>query len=404
MPQNSQASLWMSAVCALAIGCASSSQKRDDLPKMSKVVYGLVGSFDSESFVSPTPILEPYIAAGGVGFDTNARRAFIVSQNGLVRAVKDPELEELWRYEHNNPFTMAPRFLAKSAIETLPDDLVVVGTQGGEVIALNAKDGSLTWEYTIGGELRQAPIVHQRRLLITNSRNQLSALDPATGKWLWQYAREFPQGMTVFGHSGVTVDGDHAYVGFADGYVAAVRMEDGTALWARPLTMSSTGFADADATPEVFGNRVYAASFEDGVFALNKDTGESIWQLSMRGVTRLTVKEPRVFVANSSGELTALDAESGRTLWRFKFPPANVTKPLVYRGFVALGLSPGGLYVLEEDTGRPVQLFNPGGVVSELTLTAGELGFLSEGSVAYLMRYGERSAISLESHRRYLGF
>lgn len=386
------------------VSCATGRTQRGELPKMSKVVYGLVGSYDNEPFVSPTPLLNPYVASGGVGYDSVGRRAFIASQNGLLRAVSNPELNEIWRYHHGISLSMPPRFVAKKEWPTVGQDLVITGSQAGELLALDAATGTLVWRYELGGELRQPVVVHQGRLLVTNSRNQLSALDPASGKWLWQYARDAGQNMSVFGHSGVSVEGGYAYVGFADGYVASVRMEDGTALWSRPITLSSSGFADADATPQVLSNRVYAASFEDGVVALNKATGETVWQLSMRGVTRLTVKEPRVFVANSSGELLSIDAESGRTLWRFKFPPANVARPIVYRGFVALGLDPGGLYVLEEDTGRPVQLFNPGGVVSELSLTGGELGFLSEGSVAYLMRYGDKSGISLDAHRRYLGF
>src|SRR4029079_7686250 len=111
------------------------------------------------------------------------------------------------------------------------EDLVAFGSKNGRVFVVTAERGVPVWSYDLGGELRVQPTVAQGRLLITNARNQLVALDALTGKWLWQYTRDFPVQMTILGHAGVTVRGSIAYVGFSDGFICAVQLEDGLLAW-----------------------------------------------------------------------------------------------------------------------------------------------------------------------------
>ncbi|MCC6807680.1 MAG: PQQ-binding-like beta-propeller repeat protein [Deltaproteobacteria bacterium] len=397
---------WLAAVALFSISCAGNPSRLHTFKLVDDptaiVVWGLVFAHPTERVKLLTPLLEPIEALGGVGLDSKDKVLFTANFQGVYSAVRVRDQETLWRHSGVDPLSMPPTFVSKESVRS-PDDLVIFGSQNGRVFAVNAQTGATVWTYEMGGEISEAPTVAEGRLLIMNSRNQLMALDALTGKWLWQYTRDFPVGLTILGHSGVAVKADKVFVGFSDGFLACVQLDDGLLQWSRPLTLSGQGFADADATPIVVGDRVYASSVHDGVYALKADTGDVIWQLRAANVTRLTAQDPTLFALSASGKLQAIDADSGKPRWELKFPTAVVSKPVAHRGYIAFGAKPGGLYVVDVQTGRLVQRFFPGGVASELAVRGGSLAFMSEGSVIYYMRYGEKHNLLLDAKRRYVG-
>src|SRR5438045_9251249 len=89
-------------------------------------------------------------------------------------------------------------------------------------------------------------------LLVASQSETLFAIDRATGKWKWQYRRDAPPGFTVRGTSTPVVQGGVVYMGFADGYLVALKLSDGAPKWQRNLsTCGGLPFLDADATPIV---------------------------------------------------------------------------------------------------------------------------------------------------------
>ena len=385
------------------LGCASLFGMHAAHKGEQRAVYGVVQSIPTERLNRVTPLLESTSPTGGASFDRSGKTLFTANFQGLATAYDLRDQSERWRMHSDESLTMTPYYLERGAAPGVKVPLVIEGTQEGKLFALRASDGVQEWNYDFGGELRQPPVLADGRLLAVSSRNQLGAFDAATGKWLWQYNREFPVNMTVYGHSGVAVKNGTAYVGFSDGFVCGVNTSDGLVKWARPLTLKGQGFSDSDTTPEIIGDKVYAASFEDGVYAMRADTGEVVWQLNFPGVTRLAAHDPYLFAASTNGELWAIDADTGLAVWKFKYPAAEVTKPIVYHGYVILGTRPGGLYVVQEDSGEPVQSLQAGGVTGELSVAQGQLGFMSEDSNVYVLRYGAASSVLMNAQHRFVG-
>lgn len=369
----------------------------------STTVWGLVFSQPTERTQLLTPLFDPQEPTGGVALDTREKLMFTANAQGVYSCTRIADQELVWRATDVDPLTMQPLFVAKESVRA-PHDLVIEGTQNGRIFAVHADTGQQVWSYELGGEIASAPTVAEGRLFALNARNQLVALDALTGKWLWQYSRDFPVGLTIAGHSGVTVRGGRAYVGFSDGFVVAVSVEDGLLVWSRPLTLAGQGFSDADATPVLSGGRLFAASVHDGVAALNPDSGEVLWIVRSPNVTRLAAAHGYVYAASTGGKLQAIDAESGRIVWSFAYPAALVSTPIVYRGYVTVATRPHGLFVLDAQKGHLVQRFYPGGgISSELAHDKTGLAFMSEGSMVYYMRYGERPGVMLTAKKRFQG-
>ncbi len=108
------------------------------------------------------------------------------------------------------------------------------------------------------------------------------ALDPATGKWRWQYEREMPEGFTIHGYAGPRLHGNELLAGFADGYFVSLGATSGEVLWARSLATASEQFVDVDTTPALLGNLAYVASYSGGLCAIDLHDGAIKWRLPSR--------------------------------------------------------------------------------------------------------------------------
>ena len=84
------------------------------------------------------------------------------------------------------------------------------------------------------------------------------------------------------------------------------------------------------------GNRLYAASRDGNVVALEPDSGKTIWRTELE--TDLSAGpgfgEGIVVVAAADGYLVALDASSGAELWRTNVAGESLARPLIDDGTV----------------------------------------------------------------------
>jgi outer membrane protein assembly factor BamB len=205
-------------------------------------------------------------------------------------------------------------------------------------------------------------------VLVTSSQDTLFAVDAQTGKWTWQYKRDLPQGFTVRGASAPVAEDGLVYAGFADGFLVAVGLDDGVARWERRLTISGgQQFKDVDSSPVLDEDgRLYAASYKDGVFALDAKTGDILWTSPRGGVTSLILRGDVLF-CTGDGTLTAIEIRTGRALWSLdlsdrtpKGKSNNAGRaPIMTRGYVVVPTSTALAFV-DPSVGKVRAAWNPG--------------------------------------------
>jgi len=96
-------------------------------------------------------------------------------------------------------------------------------------------------------------------------------------------------------------------------------------LWSAKVPGSSLSQRLA-AAPVIGGGRLYVFDTEGAVRALDAGSGRQLWRTSLRGQTNnnsvfgggASYADGRVFVTTGLGEVAALDAASGAQLWRVK--------------------------------------------------------------------------------------
>ena len=161
---------------------------------------------------------------------------------------------------------------------------------------------SLAWSKDMGTNRAQesTPIVVDGILFLTSSWSKVFAIDAVTGETLWSYDPEVP------------------------------------GAWARKTCCDVVNRGVA-----VYKGRVYVASLDGRLIALDAASGKEIWQVdtlidrnrpySITGAPRAA--RGKIFIGNGGADLgvrgymTAYDAETGEQVWRFYTVPGDPSLP-----------------------------------------------------------------------------
>jgi len=110
------------------------------------------------------------------------------------------------------------------------------------------------------------------------------------------------------------------------------------------------GATSASSQPVVLGGRVYISSWEGDVYALDAKTGCIHWMMEMEAGVRSAISigpgpsgNPVVYFGDLAANAYAVDASSGKTLWKTKvdaFPLARITgSPALHAGVLYVPVS-----------------------------------------------------------------
>lgn len=137
-------------------------------------------------------------------------------------------------------------------------------------------------------------------------------------------------------------------------------------------------------TPAVAGGVVYFHARDDHVYAVAAKDGALVWKtpaphpqdefsiFADMNKSSPAVAQGRVFVGVGR-DVLALDAQTGRELWRQATGGKVDSSPLVVGGTVYVGSDDRSLYGLDAATGRAVWTYRTGGKVSASFSAGGDL-------------------------------
>lgn len=313
-------------------------------------------------------------------FDEETGSVLTLTRDGRIRSL-GPRGELLWSVEAGSPF---------NAGALIHEGTAYVGAANGRLYALDARTGAVKWTYETGEELATQPVLAGDLLLVASEGSTVFAVNAKTGKWAWQFRRDPPAGFAIRGASRPTVDFGVAYVGFADGTVAALDASDGTVNWARNLSGGGREFLDVDTSPVLDDSgRVYVASYTGGLFALDVETGEVRWNTVARGLTNL-IRQGEVLFASGDERVSAYLATTGQELWSLALPSQYGGRPLFAQGLLLVPTHQALTFV-DPSTGRSRLAWDPGqGVSAPPTRVGNQLYVLSNSGVVYSLRLAGR--------------
>ena len=138
----------------------------------------------------------------------------------------------------------------------------------------------------------------------------------------------------------------------------------------------------------VADGRVFVGTYAGNLYALDADSGETLWSFRAGGpiLHSPAAGEGVVFVASEDGYVYAIDARSGQQVWRTetKADGGFDTSPMLADGRVALGGRNGVFYVLDAKTGAVKgQTATDGPIRTTAAFGDGRFVFASDDMRAY---------------------
>ncbi len=267
---------------------------------------------------------------------------------------------------------------------TYADGRLYAAAGGGSIYAFDAVSGRQLWSHDLGEEPATAPVVAGGAIYVATHQGSVFSLDASTGARKWHYRRQRQHAFTLRTVAAPRPAGNLVFTGFSDGEIVALAAANGEVAWQKPSGPGDQ-FVDADATPQILGDRVYVASFDDGLSALERRDGTLVWHVPFRGVTGLVLGNGILFVT-ALGKIAAFAPSDGKLLWEKGLGDRSPESPRVAGELLAVPTT-AELLLLDQRTGTQLGGgFSPGRGVDAPPAVAGrELYVLSNAGWLYAL-------------------
>jgi outer membrane protein assembly factor BamB len=211
------------------------------------------------------------------------------------------------------------------------------------------------WTIDAHDTLEYPPSVGYGRVYLAQQKGLFFALDAETGRPDWK------KNNGRCAASSPTIGKGVVYVSYmhhveclqgqagADGFVAAWDADNGRERW-RYRT------EPVESSPLLHGKRLFFGSWDNGVHALNAKTGRRIWRFEADNEVNTSAAwwRRRIFIGTDSGTLYSLGAKTGKLLWSTRSGSGEFwyATPTVAYGRVYIGNTDGTMYVYGARSGK----------------------------------------------------
>lgn len=273
----------------------------------------------------------------GLTIDPESNTVYM-AYNTAIFAVDIGNGNVKWQFpaEPNNQITFF-------APPTLTDDgQLIVGGYNQILYSLNAETGVQNWAFE-GAANRYigSALYTNNTIYAPNADERLYALD-ANGNPLWD--QPFQAGQALWAAPTVGASGTTLYLTSMDRNVYALDGETGETLWSKTLEGASVG------TPTLSSdNNLYIGNFANQMLALAADDGAEIWTSPTSGWiwSGPAQNEDHLYFGDLDGNFYAMNQSSGSVAWQLQPDGEVVGRALVDDEQVYFGTESGTLYALD---------------------------------------------------------
>ncbi|MDQ3472964.1 MAG: PQQ-binding-like beta-propeller repeat protein [Acidobacteriota bacterium] len=273
---------------------------------------------------------------------------FVGSQKGELTALNLDNGAVYWKYKIDSPIgESSPAY---------SNGVVYVGDLGGWLHAVSATDGKKIWAFKAGNEIKSSPVVVGDRVLIGSYDQHLYCVSTRNGSLIWRARTNGPV------HATPGVSGGVVYIAGCDELFRAIRITDGRQLF----TVASDAYTGA--SPALRGNFAYYGTFDNEVLMVDLTAHRVGWRYQhperkFPFYSSAAVTNDRIVVGGRDKFVHGLSPD-GKAAWAFATKARVESSPAIAGGRVFIGSNDGRFYVLNLSTGALIWEFNAGAPLS----------------------------------------
>lgn len=351
------------ALLSLGLGACSSTDDEDEATKVAELTE-INQAFETDVLWETTvgdgvsdyfSRIKPNVAYG---------KLYSANRDGDVVALALENGKEIWSADLSNIKgergffdSRRPALLNGGPIAGIKK--IFIGSENGDVFALNAESGEIDWQGKVKGEVIAAPAIDAGILVVNTASGVIKAFNASNGQDEWQIEQAVPA-LTLRGVSTPAISSGGVIVGSADGTLNVYILENGQQGWTAEIGEAGGStqlerVIDVDSTPLIYGDRIYSISVKGHLTSVDLRTGRVLWERQYSSYRQLAVSGNTLFLTDVKGHVYAVDRQSGSEKWsQLSLTNRSVTGPAVAGNYVVVGDFEGYLHWIDQTTGEIV--------------------------------------------------
>ena len=204
---------------------------------------------------------------------------------------------------------------------TIHEGIAYVGASDKTFRAIDIQTGKVVWSYEqVKGYIETKPLVVDDKVIFSAWDNTLYALEKATGKEIWKWTG----GLTRMHFSPAAVwpvaSNGKVFIADPQRAMTAVNLQNGETVWRtfRSQVRETIGLSED-------GERVFSKTMNDSIvcYSTLTDTPEQVWASNVgfgyeHAPSMPQEKDGVVYGSTKEGLLFALEAKTGKIIWKHK--------------------------------------------------------------------------------------
>jgi outer membrane protein assembly factor BamB len=237
-------------------------------------------------------------------------------------------------------------------------DKVYVGGAKGDVIALHTESGQVAWQTPLTAEVLSVS-EYAGRVFARTANGRLQALDANDGRLLWVLDHDLPA-LSIRGIADPVFVSNAMLLGWEDGSVELILQANGERIWEKRIALPR-GRTDIERMTDVQagilfdGTRLYAAATQGKLTAMDVQSGSTLWHNDSPTFVSMALGEDRLFVVTPDDSIKAIATNSGRGLWiQDALKHRRLSQLALWGDWIIAADMEGVLHLLSAQTGELV--------------------------------------------------
>ena len=279
---------------------------------------------------------------------------YAASADGYMKAIDASTGRTLW--QKTRPWR-PDSDISYAGGPVVSEGVLVIGTQDGNVYAMEAKTGKRLWSASVDASILTPPVFAEDKILVRTDNGKVTALNRSDGSRAWIYDQATIPTLSLRGTSNLVASHGVAFFGSDAGKLVAIRLDNGRPIWDMTLSQGQgrteiERLSDADGHLLLHDATLYASAYHGRLTAVDAREGRALWDHPFSSYVGVALGGDTLIGVDSQSDVWAWSTSGGGNLWKQDGLEWRwLTTPATHDGYAVMGDVEGYVHWLKLSDG-----------------------------------------------------